>query len=59
LWSERKNLKTRCFGKGESFLFTILPEENIYNWVGIKGKATPNQEIFIRADQTQIVIGGG
>ena len=59
LWSERKNLKTRFFGKGESFLFTILPNEKIYPWVGIKGKTTTSQEIFIRADHTQIVIGGG
>ena len=59
LWSERRNAKTRCFGKGETFLFTIFPTEKVYPWVGIKEKTTINQEIFIRADNNQIVIGGG
>ncbi len=58
-WTERKNFKSKYFGKGETFLFTLLPKENIYKWVGIKEKTTANQEMFIRADNKQIIIGGG
>ena len=58
-WCERKNAKIRYFGKGETFLFTLLPKEKIYRWVGINEKTTANQEMFIRADNKQIIIGGG
>ena len=52
-------MKSKYFGKGETFLFTLLPKENVYKWVGIKEKTTANQEMFIRADNKSIIIGGG
>lgn len=62
LWSERKNLKSRYFGNGETFLFTLLPKQKLYQWVGIgaqRQKTLNNHEMFIRADNKQIAIGGG
>jgi hypothetical protein len=58
-WSERKNKKL-YFGSGESFLFTLAPEKKQYKWVGLRlEKITGNQEMFLRADSSKLVIGGG
>jgi hypothetical protein len=60
LWIERKIQKTKYFGNGETFLFTILPRMNVYKWVGTSASiSSTGQELFIRADHTQIAIGGG
>lgn len=59
-WIERRNKKV-YFGTGETFLFTIEPHENVYNWVGKKVKETEaNQEMFVRVKHAEkIAIGGG
>jgi hypothetical protein len=52
--------KSKYFGNGETFLFSILPRMNVYKWVGATASiSTTSQELFIRADSTQIAIGGG
>jgi hypothetical protein len=61
LWEERKNNKQNYFGNGETFLFSLVPQKNLYRWIGTKKckKTTSNQEFFIRVDRNKIVIGGG
>jgi len=58
-WTERKQ-KSKYFGNGETFLFSIVPKASAYFWVGKQlQKTQPNQEMFIRADNSLIAIGGG
>jgi hypothetical protein len=60
LWSERKTQKSKYFGNGETFLFTLVPHVKIYKWVGANTDTRAiSQELFIRANNVQIAIGGG
>lgn len=61
--SERRNgLKLSFFGTGETFLFQIAPGIPLkYGWVGADGAtvAARNTEMFVAADNTTLIIGGG
>lgn len=55
--------KTRTwFGTGESFLFTLKPERQVYKWVGYqtsnKGATKAYEDYFIYADDERLQIGG-
>lgn len=59
LWSERH--QRAYFGFGETFLFTLIPKQIKYPWVG-KRSNEQNQvkrELFIFVDQEKLIIGGG
>ncbi|XP_013388368.1 TBC1 domain family member 24 isoform X1 [Lingula anatina] len=63
-WSERIQYEKRLtyFGTGETFLFTLVPEVEKIEWVGLK---KPPEEIsntgymFQAGDRTMLTIGGG
>ncbi|CAF0933505.1 unnamed protein product [Adineta steineri] len=62
LWSDRHN-KT-YFGFGESFLFTLLPKQTRYSWVGQQQDSDNRQhqlkrELFLFVNNEKIIIGGG
>jgi TBC1 domain family member 24 len=50
------------FGTGESFLFTLKPERQVYKWIGYqtstKGCTKASQDYFIYADDERLQIGG-
>ncbi|UJR37001.1 hypothetical protein I4U23_029709 [Adineta vaga] len=55
--------KTRAwFGTGESFLFTIKPERQVFKWVGYstaqKGSTQAYEDYFIYADDERLQMGG-
>lgn len=55
------------FGTGESFLFTLRPDVNKYQWVGISKQQEDagisslkhSSELFMHGDSNMITIGGG
>ncbi len=65
LWSDRHN-KT-YFGFGESFLFTLVPKEIKYPWVGQQPQQQENdnrqhqvkRELFLFVNHEKLIIGGG
>lgn len=58
-WNERKQKKT-YFGNGETFLFSFVPNKQIYRWVGAKkDKPQLDQDMFVRVTGEKISIGGG
>ncbi|CAF3727009.1 unnamed protein product [Adineta steineri] len=55
--------KTRTwFGTGESFLFTIKPERQVFKWVGYspltKGNTQAYEDYYIYADDERLQMGG-
>jgi hypothetical protein len=55
--------KTRTwFGTGESFLFTLKPERQVFKWVGYqastKGSTKAYEDYFIYANDERIQMGG-
>jgi len=55
--------KTRTwFGTGESFLFTLKPERQVFKWIGYqtstKGSTKPYEDYYIYADDERIQMGG-
>jgi hypothetical protein len=55
--------KTRTwFGTGESFLFTLKPERQVFKWVGYqtstKGSTKAYEDYFIYADDERLQMGG-
>ncbi|CAF3472950.1 unnamed protein product [Rotaria socialis] len=62
LWSDRRN--RAYFGCGESFLFTLIPKQKKYVWVGQQQPANNRQnqvkrEMFLFVDNDKLIIGGG
>lgn len=62
-WSRRKKEQSRLgfFGTGECFVFQLDDlKGHVYPWVG-SGSAIDNhgQELFMAADLTDLVVGGG
>lgn len=62
LWSDRHN-KT-YFGFGESFLFTLVPKQIKYSWVGQQQENDNRQyqvkrELFLFVNHEKLIIGGG
>lgn len=59
------------FGFGESFLFSLTPQEVKYSWVGQKDfketqlseaqqrQSQVKRELFLFANQEKLVVGGG
>lgn len=61
-WYERRsNSRNICyFGTGETFLFTLSPERNKYEWVGILSTDIPKTaNMFLAGDNSCLTIGGG
>ena len=50
-WSERRDADG-YFGTGETFIFSLLPEANIYKWVVLQEKAS-SEDNFNRPNQKQ------
>ena len=55
--------KTRSwFGTGESFLFTLKPERQVFKWVGYhsstRGATKAHEDYFIYADDERLQMGG-
>jgi hypothetical protein len=55
--------KTRTwFGTGESFLFTLKPERQVFKWVGYQsanqGRTKSTEDFFIYADDERLQVGG-
>ena len=50
------------FGTGESFLFTLKPERQVFKWVGNqtsnKGSTKAHEDYFIYADDERLQMGG-
>ncbi|CAM4812245.1 unnamed protein product [Rotaria magnacalcarata] len=63
LWSDRHN--RTYFGCGESFLFTLIPKQKKYAWVGQQQQHENNRqnqvkrEMFLFVDADKLIIGGG
>ncbi len=62
LWSDRHN--RTYFGFGESFLFTLIPKQIKYSWVGQQQDDTNRQnqakrEMFLFVNNEKLIIGGG
>ncbi|CAF0775621.1 unnamed protein product [Rotaria sp. Silwood1] len=62
LWSDRHN-KT-YFGFGESYLFTLVPKQIKYPWVGQQQENDNRQykvkrELFLFVNNEKLIIGGG
>ncbi len=61
LWSDRHN-KT-YFGFGESFLFTLVPKQIKYPWVGQQvnehRQHQVKRELFLFVNNEKLIIGGG
>ena len=62
-WIERTRHKKNLhyFGTGETFVFTLVPEVEKFDWVGKKlGDKTPNHcNMFMAGDTTCVCVGGG
>lgn len=61
-WACRFDLKKYgYFGSGESFIFTLSPKKQKFEWVGNKLKdETPNHaHMFMAGNDKKISIGGG
>ncbi|UJR13338.1 hypothetical protein I4U23_000356 [Adineta vaga] len=61
-WSDRH--KRTYFGFGESFLFTLVPKETRYPWVGQQSNDSNRQnqakrEMFLFVNNEKLIIGGG
>ncbi|XP_071949530.1 GTPase-activating protein skywalker-like [Antedon mediterranea] len=56
-----KERKLAFFGTGECFLFSLVPEQEKYGWVGLEDNETldATNQMFIRAAGNLLVIGGG
>ena len=50
------------FGTGESFLFKLKPERQIYKWIGYqsstKGNTKPYEDYFVSANDDRLQFGG-
>lgn len=59
--SNRPKIRT-WFGTGESFLFTLKPQRQVFKWVGYhkfdQGQTKPYEDYFIHADDQCLQIGG-
>ncbi|XP_035693537.1 TBC1 domain family member 24-like [Branchiostoma floridae] len=57
----RTKISRSYFGTGEMFLFSLTPVPVRYPWVGVTDgrDLSPSQSMFISADCTSLVIGGG
>lgn len=56
-------LKTRTwFGTGESFLFTLKPQRQVYKWIGYEripsGQTQPYEDYFLYGNDQRLLIGG-
>ncbi|PIK36879.1 putative TBC1 domain family member 24 isoform X5 [Apostichopus japonicus] len=66
-WGQRNDeeQKTPYFGTGESFMFSLSPEEKKYPWVGlidnnkVSGPSDHAAHLFMRAQANLIAVGGG
>lgn len=69
-WAERKSKDSHggrqgYFGTGETFVFTLVPNEVKYPWVGINASSEGPScvrhaaELFMASDGRMITIGGG
>lgn len=60
-FAQRTNNRT-WFGTGESFLFTLKPDRQVFKWIGSssasKGSTQPHEDYFIHADDERLQIGG-
>ncbi|XP_033119529.1 GTPase-activating protein skywalker-like [Anneissia japonica] len=56
-----KERKLAFFGTGECFLFSLVPEQEKYGWVGLDHDEAldASNQMFIRAAGNLLVIGGG
>ena len=67
-WSER-NRKTEdgkqrgYFGTGETFLFTLQPDVQLYRWVGVEHSGEQqlehSKQLFMAGNQDMFTVGGG
>jgi hypothetical protein len=59
--SNRFEIRT-WFGTGESFLFILKPQRQVFKWVGYQkfnqGQTKPYEDYFIHADDQCLQIGG-
>ncbi|XP_070536041.1 GTPase-activating protein skywalker-like [Ptychodera flava] len=61
-WRARQSREkdSSYFGTGECFVFSLVPEEQKYAWVGIHGETISRaSSLFMRAEADSIAIGGG
>jgi hypothetical protein len=62
-WATRKTLDRPLsyFGNGETFVFSFTGHPRKYDWVGkvLKEKTPRGSELFMAADLTRLMIGGG
>ena len=59
--AQRSTMRT-WFGTGESFLFALKPDRQVYRWVGCqsstRGSTKAYQDYFIHADDERLQLGG-
>jgi hypothetical protein len=59
--SNRTKIQT-WFGTGESFLFTLKPQRQVFKWVGLQrsdqSQTKPYENYFIHASDERLLIGG-
>ncbi|KAH3811050.1 GTPase-activating protein skywalker-like [Dreissena polymorpha] len=61
-WSDRRQKSSLLsyFGTGETFIFTLYPIKQKYEWVGLKDENIPNTaNMFQAGDNSILTIGGG
>ncbi|KAH3811229.1 hypothetical protein DPMN_139636 [Dreissena polymorpha] len=61
-WSVRRQKSSLLsyFGTGETFIFTLYPIKQKYEWVGLKDENIPNTaNMFQAGDNSILTIGGG
>jgi hypothetical protein len=71
-WAERNSKDSHggrqgYFGTGETFVFTLVPNEIKYPWVGISATSSSDgpscvrhaAELFMASDGHMITVGGG
>lgn len=64
-WRERlqkRSTRSTFFGTGETLLFSLTGDKPaVYRWVGCDnaGPVKHSQEMFMAADTTMLVVGGG
>ncbi|CAF1512069.1 unnamed protein product, partial [Didymodactylos carnosus] len=57
-WAQRYQHRNQYFGNGETFLFTFVPQNYVYKWVGLEHRAKLTEEYFLCGDNERLMIGG-